>query len=551
MPPLSAIRPQVAAVCGLLCLAVILVFCQTGNHDFVNFDDDEYVYNNSHLNHGITWGGLVYYAYHWHAYTYHPLSTYSHMLDCQLFGLRAGGHHWMNIAFHAVTAVLLLLVLRQMTGRLWSSAVVAALFAVHPLRAESVAWISERKDVLSGLFFMLTLSAYVRYVRVPKAGRYAVVCAVYVLGLLAKPMLVTVPMVLLLLDYWPLRRWTNSGMTDESEPENQTEASTMERDSFPNDTAVQFAATDLTRPRPSRVPWHLVREKLPLLILALADCALTIRTQGYAIRPLEAVPCFSRLANAVAAWVNYLGCFFWPQDLAVLYPLGEVSIVKACCMSAVLVVISIAAICLRKRAPAFLVGWLWYLGMLVPVIGLLQVGGQSMADRYTYLPQIGLAIALVWAMNRLVNCLSDIGPSVRHISGLLAALLAMGILTALAVCAWRQTAYWRNSETLWIRDSLYPNSVGYYNHGLALAADNRHAEAIQQYAKAYEIIKTDEDILYSYGRSLEDLGRTEEAIFKYREVLKVNPKSASANERLAAILAKRGKSEKVSNGAGP
>ena len=192
---------------------MVLVFCQTGGHDFVNFDDDHYVYDNEHLNRGFTWDGLIYYAYHWHAYTYHPLSTYSHMLDCQLFGLEAGGHHWMNVALHAITAVLLFLLLRQMTGRLWPSALVAALFAIHPLRVESVAWISERKDVLSGLFFVLTLGAYVRYVRAPpgSCGRYAVVCVLYVLGLLAKPMLVTLPMVLLLLDYWPLRRWQASG----------------------------------------------------------------------------------------------------------------------------------------------------------------------------------------------------------------------------------------------------------------------------------------------------------------------------------------------------
>ena len=206
-------RPVIVTLCGLLCLAVFLVFCQTGGYDFVNFDDDQYVYDNGHLNHGFTWDGLLYYTYHWHSYTYHPLTTYSHMLDCQLFGLEPSGHHWVNVVLHAITAALLFLLVRQMTGRLWPSALAAALFALHPLRVESVAWISERKDVLSGLLFVLTLGAYVRYTRAPAAGRYAVVCLLYVLGLLAKPMLVTLPMVLLLLDYWPLRR--AAGMRDE------------------------------------------------------------------------------------------------------------------------------------------------------------------------------------------------------------------------------------------------------------------------------------------------------------------------------------------------
>src|SRR5208283_1100253 len=196
-PPPSGSRCVVATICGLLCLAVVLVFCQTGRYDFVNFDDDRYVYDNDHIKHGFTWEGWKFYLYHWHSYTYHPLSTYSHMLDCQWFGLKAGGHHGTNIVLHSITATLLFLLIRQMTGRIWSSALVASLFAIHPLRVESVAWISERKDVLSGLFFVLALGAYVSYVRSPRtAGRYTTVCLLYVLGLLAKPMLVTLPMVL-------------------------------------------------------------------------------------------------------------------------------------------------------------------------------------------------------------------------------------------------------------------------------------------------------------------------------------------------------------------
>ena len=537
-------RSLIAAVCGLLVLAVVLVFCQTLNYDFVNYDDDNYVYDNDHLNQGFTWHGFQYFVWHWHGYTYHPLTTYSHMLDCQLFGLRPGWHHAVNILLHALNAMLLFLVTRRMTGCLWPSALLAAVFAVHPLHVQSVAWIAERKDVLSGLFFFLTLGAYVRYVqslppqrwvrsertcsrsvvrtihqarrvaavyfryvRVLRAkGRYATVCLLFALGLLAKPMLVTLPMILLLLDYWPLRR--------------------------------------------CKSPRCLMMEKLPLLMLSLAGSALTLHTQVGAIRSLEEVTFPARIANSVIAYANYLGCSFWPQRLAVLYPLpsGGFSPSEAWKKAGILLAISAGLFLCRRRAPYLLMGWLWYLGMLVPVIGLVQVGGQSMADRYMYLPQIGLAWGLVWAGGGLADWLvgpnaeapksatptvgegssptmgpwrplpvsvvegaegaygkdglgglscveacgqppcedsvpfpSDGGRVVRLLRGCLG-LAAVGIVAALAVAAWQEASYWRNSETLWNRDiSMYANTVAHFNLGLALAAASRHQEAVEQY----------------------------------------------------------------------
>ena len=588
-------KSLVAMICGLLCLAVVLVFCQTGGHAFVNFDDDHYVYDNEHINRGFTWDGLIYYACHWHAYTYHPLTTYSHMLDCQLFGLKkAGGHHGMNVALHAITAALLFLLLRQMTGRLWPCALAAALFAIHPLRVESVAWIAERKDVLSGLFFVLTLGAYVRYVRAPaarsvgilpaSAGRYATVCALYALGLLAKPMLVTLPMVLLLLDYWPLRRWRR-------EPAGSGRAPCTHGRGAENCDAAQFGgktdvgdAAELQESDAGKMPtlqaawhvrWHLLIEKIPLLLFAAADSALTVRTQVAAIKSLESIPLLTRIDNALAAYVSYLGCFFWPRDLAILYPHPNnvFSARTAFLAAAILAVVSAGVFVCRRQAPYLLVGWLWYLGMLVPVIGLIQVGGQAMADRYTYLPQIGLVLGLVWAVADLIDCLpACAGAAVRRTSRLLGALglagamadltdllavrteaavrragrffgalVAAGIIAALAVSAWQQTGYWYDSVTLWGRDMMYPNAVAHYNFGLALAAEHRHKEAIQQFERAYAINPTDEDTLVSYGQSLEVLGRIEEAVTKFHAALAVNENSVIANDHLARILRSRGK----------
>ncbi len=563
-------RLVVVMVCGLLALAVALVFCQTGGYDFVNFDDDHYVYDNEHIHHGFTWHGLFYYAIHWHAYTYHPLSTYSHMLDCQLFGLDAGGHHGMNVVLHAITAVLLFLLVRQMTGRLWPSALVAALFAIHPLRVESVAWVAERKDVLSGLFFVLTLGAYVRYVRAcsvgilpASKGRYAIVCLLYLLGLLAKPMLVTLPLVLLLLDYWPLRRWQAVEDGDEAETDRETEIGDPAElcgdevvDGNPGKmpTLLTDAGKMPTLPKARHIPWHLLIEKIPLLLLSVAASALTVHTQVNAIQSLESISWLSRIANALVAYVSYLGCFFWPSGLAVLYPhLSEgISSGTAGMAAAILVAISASVFLGRRQAPYLLVGWLWYMGMLVPVIGLLQVGGQKMADRYTYLPQIGLVLGLVWALTDLTDFLATRAEAaVRRLSGckqdayiikrFLLALSVAGMIAALAVAAWRQTGYWRDSETLWGRDMMYPNLVAHYNLGLTLAFANRHEEAIQQFEKAYAIGPNDEDTLYSYAQSLGALGRTEDAITKYREVLAVNEKSTSANDGLAWMLLRQGK----------
>jgi len=277
------------------------------------------------------------------------------------------------------------------------------------------------------------------------------------------------------------------------------------------------------------------------LLLSAAASALTVHTQVNAIQSLESISWLSRISNALVAYVSYLGCFFWPNGLAVLYPHPSegISAGTACAAAAILAAVSAVAFLERRQAPYLLVGWLWYLGMLVPVIGLLQVGGQKMADRYTYLPQIGLVLGLVWAVIDLTDFLAvRAGAAVRRASRVFLALSAVGMIAALAVATWRQTGYWRDSETLWVRDLMYPNLVAHYNFGLALAVTHRHEEAIEQFEKAYAISANDEDTLYSYAQSLEALGRIEDAIAKYRELLAVNKKSMGASNGLASILLK-------------
>ena len=361
----SAGRTSLLAVCGLLLLAVIAVFGQTASHDFVNFDDNDYVYENRHVRGGLTGEGTAWAITAYHAGNWHPLTWLSHMLDCQLYGLKPGGHHLTNVLLHAAAAVLLFLALRRMTGALWPSAWVAAVFAIHPLRVESVAWVAERKDVLSGLFFMLTLWFYARYAERPASwGRYLLVVASFALGLTAKPMLVTLPFVLLLLDYWPLGRLRSH-----------------------------------LRLRTGSSPPPLDRREDPLVG---SGCGFV---PGNARRPAQdhAVawsnwPFPGRVANAAVAYVAYLGKMFYPAGLAVLYPLpkGPPPAWEVVAAVAVLLAISTAVFVARRKCPYLLFGWLWYLGTLVPVIGLVQVGNQAMADRYTYLTQIGLYAAIAW-----------------------------------------------------------------------------------------------------------------------------------------------------------
>jgi len=515
----------VPGVCIFLAAVIWVVFGQTLGHEFVNYDDDFYVYENPEVARGLTLKGIVWAFTHVHSFNWHPLTWISHMLDCQFYGLSPGGHHLTNILLHTATVILLFLVLRRMTGFLWRSAFVAAVFAIHPLRVESVAWVAERKDVLSGLFFMLTIGAYVRYVqrRLKVEGResraqavpaldsrlwtldYYLVVLFFALGLMCKPMLVTLPFVLMLLDYWPLERVTSD----------------------------KWRVTRFRIPVPQLSSLnHLLLEKLPLLGLAVASGVVTIFAQTDAIQSFEQISLSLRVGNALISYVAYLGQMFWPLGLAVLYPFtaGGVGVSEVVLSLGLLAGISTGVFVLRRRRPYFLTGWLWYLIMLAPVIGIVQVGAQARADRYTYLPQIGLYLLLTWAA-------ADLCAGWRHRRVVLGGLSTV-ILVALIFCARAQTSYWRNSESLWTHTlaCTSDNFIGHNNLGNTLLQKGHVDEAIAHYQKALQINPDYAKAHNNLGIALLQKGSVDEAIAHYQKALQINPDYAEAHGNLGNAL---------------
>jgi hypothetical protein len=450
----TPVAPILAAV-GLVAL-VAAVYWQVGGFGFVNLDDDLYVYENQRVLAGLSEKGFLQAFTTFDAANWHPLTWLSHSLDVQLLGPGPGGLHVMNVLFHGANTLLLFLLLLVTTGQTWRSALVAALFAVHPLHVESVAWISERKDVLSTFFWLLTMLAWVGWVRRPGPWRYAAVAALYALGLLSKPMLVTLPVVLVLFDVWPLGR-------------------------LPRDV-----------PLP-RALWPLVREKVPLLALAAASSAVTILAQsrGGAVMSQEAISVGVRLQNAAVAAATYLWQMVWPTRLAAIYPHpGLVGGVPAWQVALSLVVLGAAttlALWSRRRQPAVLVGWLWYLVTLVPVVGIVQVGGQAHADRYTYVPLIGIFLAIAWGIPA-----GAAATPVRR-AGVWAT--ATAVLLLLSVQAHRQVATWRNNFTL-------------YENAIEVTTNNFHAWR-------------------NIGSAYDDVGKSEAAIFALRESLRILPTDAN------------------------
>jgi protein O-mannosyl-transferase len=468
-----------------ICLSVLTwaVFGQALRHDFVNYDDPRYVYENTRITSGLSISGIAWAFTHIHSMNWHPLTTISHMLDCQLYGLNAGWHHFTNVLLHTLAAILLFLALQQMTGAIWRSAFVAAVFAIHPLRVESVAWIAERKDVLSGVCFMLTLLAYVYYTRAPSLRRYLGVVLVFVLGLMSKPMLVTLPFVLLLLDYWPLCRIGRQ---------------------------TSYAGRQLLIP---------VLEKIPLIALSAVSSVVTFLAQKGAVGFTEQLPISARINNAVVSYVAYMWQVLWPVRLAVFYPHPEHRLrlweIISCLV--ILICITAVAIALRKQRPYFITGWLWYLGMLVPVIGLVQVGWQSRADRYTYLPQIGLYIAATWGV-------ADLTALYRHQRRILsaAAILVIGILS---LHAWVQTSYWRDSETLF-RHALAVttnNDVAENNLGIVLLRQGKLDGAISLLQAAVDLRPDNSPAHENLAKALLQKGQVADALVHYRKLLELQP----------------------------
>ena len=487
----------VLAVCVFLAAVVWLVFGQTLGHEFVNFDDDQYVCKNPQVIHGLNLQGIEWAFTHSVMANWHPLTVMSHMLDCQFYGLHAGGHHLTSLLFHAATAILLFLVLRKMTGTFWRSALVAAVFAIHPLRVESVAWVSERKDVLSGLFFMLTLGAYVRYVRKPVSwSRYLTVLFLFALGLMCKPMLVTMPFVLLLLDYWPLNRF----------------------------------GTTANRLVISR---ELLVEKIPFILFSMAICTVTVLVQ----QPDKEISLSLRIGNALVSYAAYCGQMFYPVGLASLYPfpINGVPAEKIILALLMLVAVTVGAVCWWQKRPYFLMGWFWYLGMLVPVIGLVQVGGQSRADRYTYLPQIGLYILLTWTVAELTSAWR----TRRWVLGI----GSMAVIAVLIICAHAQTTYWRDSESLWTHTlaCTSDNNVAHDQLGDALSDQGRMDEAIAQFQESLAISPDDDEAHGNLGYIFLQQGRLDEAVAQFQKALEVKPDYPEASFNLGNAFLQQGR----------
>ena len=541
-------------VCSLLAAVTLATFWPARHFDFLNWDDLTYVWTNDHVRCGLTWDGLLWSFTHSYCSNWHPLTWLSHMLDCQLYGLNPGGHHLTSLLLHSVNASLLFLVLRRLTGAHWRSALVAALFALHPLHVESVAWVAERKDVLSAFFFMLTLWAYVRYaegggrkseIRRPKpegnpkaearspkpvAGGpssvvrspwsifhspssifYLLSLSFFALGLMSKPMLVTVPFVLLLLDYWPL------GRMKKVEVRGQTSEVGSRSSRFTHHVS-----------RASLLP--LVFEKLPFFALSAGSCIVTFLAQkrGGAVTSFEMLPLDARLANAVVAYVQYLAKFFWPVNLSPIYlhpdKWGPWLVNGA---AVVLVLLTAAAWRGRHRFPFALMGWLWFVGMLVPVIGIVQVGNQAFADRYTYLPLVGIMVALVWLGGEGIG------------KGIVAALLSLALLGTLAWRTRDQLPTWKDTGALFGHAlALDPTNVqALYGLGAHLVDTGRLDEGKQFLEEAIRLHPAYPEALGALAGIFDSQGKYAEAIRFYQAALKAQPNQEGALNNLAWLLA--------------
>jgi len=538
-------RVTIAVVCTSLAAVTIAAYSPVLRYDFVELDDGAYVVENHHVRRGLTLDGVKWAFSTGKMGNWHPLTWISLMLDSELFGLDAGLFHLTNLLLHTANAVLLLLVLWAMTGRLWPSAFVAAAFALHPLHIESVAWIAERKDVLSTLFWVLTMAAYVGYVRRGGVGRYVLVVLVFALGLTAKPMLVTLPFVLLLLDWWPLGRVAAEAAvsSQQSAAGEEAERHTLRRQRQKAQSGPSSVVCPPSSPAKGRLPLlSLVIEKLPLFVLAAASCVVTYITQQVsgAVIAMERVPLGLRLSNALVSYVIYIDRMIRPAGLAVLYPLLEyIPPWQPALAFALLAAATAAVILTARRRPYLAVGWLWYLGTLVPVIGLVQVGSQALADRYTYIPLTGLFIIAAWSAGDF--CLQR--RSLKPVAGAAAVLL----LAAMFACTRNQIRHWENGVTL-ARRALKVTRDNYAMLnilGNALAKRDRQDEAIRHYRRAIQINPNYKEAHFNLALELSKMGRQDEAISHWRRALLIEPNFVEAHYMLGITLAETGRADEA------
>jgi tetratricopeptide (TPR) repeat protein len=499
-------RPDLVILLGLA-VVTFAIYAQVIGHQFITLDDPTYIQENPMVDRGVTLAGLAWAFTTFHGTNWHPLTWISHMIDCQFFGMNAGRHLLVNALIHVANTLLVFWFLLRTTHARWPSALVAAFFALHPLHVESVAWASERKDTLSTFFGLLSLIAYVRYAEAPSSRRYAWTAITLALGLLAKPMLVTWPLIMLLLDYWPLRR-------------------------LPQSTSGKNFLVSIA---------PLLREKLPLFGIAAASAVMTLiaQSRGGAVRTFTDLPIALRLSNALVSYGKYLLLTFWPNDLAIYYPFARTGIPAWQIIGAAFLLIGITALCLfqRRIRPYLVVGWLWFLVTLVPVIGLVQVGGQTMADRYFYIPSIGLFIGLVFGLADVAKrwC---VAPS-------LSTGIAGGVLLVLATFTNAQIQRWRNSFTLFEHTLAVtpPNLHIEHNLGLALGGSGRYDEAAAHFEKALQIDPYFYDGLVGMGVTRMNQDRLPEAIDHFQAAIRLQPDAPQAHVQVALALWKQNRDQ--------
>jgi Flp pilus assembly protein TadD len=489
-----------------LAIVSFCIYAQVLGHQFIALDDDLYIRDNPMVNRGVTLPGLAWAFTTFYQANWHPLTWIAHMLDSQLFGMHAGGHLLVNVLIHVANTLLVFWFLLRTTGARWPSAFVAALFALHPLHVESVAWAAERKDTLSTFFGLLSLSAYARYAEASSRRWYIWCAGALILGIMAKPMLVTWPFLMLLLDYWPLRRFEAAEL--------EGKWSTLRR---------------------------LVREKIPLFAIAAGSCAITLIAQahGGAVRTFTDAPLWLRLSNALVSYGKYVVLTFWPNDLAVYYPFVLTGIPAWQITGAALLLIGITAFCVFqwKVRPYLIVGWLWFLGTLVPVIGLVQVGGQTMADRYFYIPSIGLFIAVAFGLADMAG--------IRRVAPPAGVAIAVVLVLVLAGLTIAQIHRWRDSVTLFQHTLAVtpPNLPIEYNLGQVIGEQGRYDEAATHFERALEIKPDFFDALLNMGISRSRQGRTQEAVEYFQRAIRVQPNSAKAHAELGVALAKENRND--------
>jgi protein O-mannosyl-transferase len=555
-------RRGIFGICAVLAAITWLVFGQTTAYQFVTYDDPQYVYANPDVSAGVSLPRISWAFTHTIAGNWHPLTTISHMLDCQLYGLDPAGHHFTNVLFHTIAVVLLFLVLQQMTSSLWRSAFVAALFAIHPLHVESVAWVSERKDVLSAVFFMLTVGAYIRFVHASSFAAYVLLLLFFALGLMSKPMLVSVPFVLLLLDYWPLGRVTRVGFRKG-----------LERQS------ARCSQWPVIR--------RLVAEKVPLFALSAFSSVVTFFTQFQSTGTMSQLPLPWRLNNAAVSYVVYIWQMFWPVRLAAFYPHpnGQFRPWQVLLAIAFLIAVTLLAIHTRKERPYIFTGWFWYLGMLVPVIGLVQAGEQAHADRYTYLPQIGLYTLITWGTTDLILSITARNSALRLVTtasqparfrshktragsstapsyswrdnpnlgykAFCAAIVTV-IIISLSWRAFVQTSYWKGTEVLWDHTlaATSDNDVAHYNLGYFFLQRGDLNRAISHFERALQIRSRNRAAHYNFGSApiennlanlLAQKGRLNEAVDHYHNAIRLRPGYGDPYLNLGNLLFRQGR----------